>query len=56
MVKLVNDTSIVSARGENKVRAIMGKGRGDVETTDTMLRPGWSIIIMRGKICHDKLA
>ena len=39
VVKLVNDTSIVSARGKDKVRAIMGKGRGDVETPDTMLRP-----------------
>ena len=55
VIQLVYDTCIVSARGKNNVRAIMGKGRGYVEATYTMLRPGWSI--MRGeKMCHDKLA
>ena len=54
MVKLVDDARVVSARGEDKVRAIMGKGRGYVESTYTMLGPGWSI--MRGEMCHDKLA
>ncbi len=54
VVKLVDDASVVSAWGENKMRAIMGKGRGYVKTTYTMLRPGWSI--MRGEMCHDKLA
>ena len=54
VIELVDDASIVSARGENKVRAIMGKGRGYVEATYTMLRPGWSI--MRGEMGHDELA
>jgi hypothetical protein len=54
VIQLVDDTGIVSARGKNNVRAIMGKGRGYVESTYTMLGPGWSI--MRGEMCHDKLA
>ena len=54
VIQLVDDTGIVSARGKNNVRAIMGKGRGYVEATYTMLRPGGSI--MRGEMCHDKLA
>jgi hypothetical protein len=54
VVKLVNDARVVSAWGENKVRAIMGKGRRDVKTTYAMLRPGWSI--MRWEMGHNKLA
>ena len=51
---MVYDASIVGARGENKVRAIMGKGRGDVETTDAVLRPGRPIV--RREMGDDKLA
>ncbi len=55
MVELVDDARAVSARrGEDKVRAIMGKDRGDVETTDAVLRPGRSI--MRREMGDDKLA
>ncbi len=54
MVELVDDARVVSVRGEDKVRAIMGKGRGDVETTNAVLRPGRSIV--RREMGDDKLA
>ncbi len=54
MVELVDDARVVSAWGEDKVRAIMGKSRRDVITTYAVLRPGWAI--MRGEMGDDKLA
>ncbi len=54
MVELVNDARVVSARSEDKVRAMMGKGRRDVEPTDTVLRPGGSV--MRREMGDNKLA
>jgi hypothetical protein len=36
------------------VRAIVEKGRRNVETTYAVLTPGWSI--MRGEMGHDELA
>ncbi len=54
MVELVDDARVVSVWGEDKVRAIMGKGRRYVTTTYAVLRPGWAI--MWGEMGDDKLA